>query len=274
MPCSPCLLDLLWATTVPTTRPSAKNVMKLVLIVPWQLTVAKMQNRLSVNSRAMRLAILIRILANITKACVAWDLTLLSGHSWLARTRRSASLSLSISLWDLLSAPYPKPHPDSKLVSKLSHSLAWTRWATLMNRTNANKTWAVMNMPSWTHRSFIVSSLGPTLSVSVAASTLASRHMAPILLSPRRNEKRKSNRCLDHSSKEILFTLAITSALVRAMARLRRPTSRRWRKIPCSTVRTLRRAFGRVSPMIGPWWTQQRLTTLATSTRSAATSSE
>lgn len=274
MPCSPCLSDLPWAITVQTTRPSVKNVMKLVLIVPWQLTVAKMQKLHLANSRAMHLAIPIRTLANITKACVEWDLTLLRNHSWLAQTRRSESLNLSILLLDLLRAPYQKPHLDSKLVSKLSHLQAWTRWATPKIHSNANKTSAEMNMPSRIPTSFTVSSHGPTLSVSVAASTPALRLMVLILLSQTRNKKRKSNRSLDHSSKVILFTLAITSALVAAMARLRRATLRKWRKIPCSTARTFQRAFGRVSPMASLWWTQQLLTTLATSTRSAATSSE
>ena len=271
---SPCQHHSLWATIAPATRLSVRNATKLVKIVEWLSTVAKMRNRHSEHSKAMHSVIRLSTQANTMGACVACAPTHKWSLSWLNRTGKSENLSLSTSHRDLPSALFPRVHLGLQRASRPSLSRTWTRWVTRRTPTNVNRTRDVMSTPSGTVRLFTVSSHGLTLCVSEANSTQASRHTARTSLSLTKRRKRKSNRYLDLSSKVILYTWATTSALAEETALQKKATSKRWRKIPCSTVRTSQRAFGRAWRTARVWWTPPRWTTLATLVPSDATSSE
>ena len=269
-----CRHHLLWATIAPATRPSERSAMKLVLIAQWLSTVAKMQKRHSETSKAMRSVIRSSTLANTIRAFVACAPTHRQSPSWPNRTGKSENLSLSTSRWDRPSDPFPRAHQDLQRASRQSLSRTWTRWGTRRTPMNVDKTRAVMSTLNRTAKLSTVSSPGLTLCVSVAASTQASRHTVQTSLSLTRRRRRKSNRSLDPSSKVTPYIWATISALEEETAPPKKATSKRWNRIPCSTVRTLQQASGRAWRTGRAWWTPPRWTTLAILALSDATSSE
>lgn len=275
MQCSLCLLALLLEIPAPTTRPTEKSDMRLDWTRAWPLTVAKTKRLSLEQSKAMPSVTHTRIQESTITVLENLDLILrLQGLSWLNLTERYAPRSLSTCLRDLLSAQLLSPYHVSKLVSRQSLSLLWTKWATLRIPSSVTKTWTVTSMPSKTASFSTENNHGQTLFAKEAPSIPPSLPMEPISLSLIRSQLSKRHRFSVHLRKVTIYTPDITNVLAVVPAQLKKVTSRRWIKTQFSTVKMYLLASGEVSLMVRPWWTLPLSTTLPTLVAKDRTSSE